>query len=104
MCRSTDSPKFAKRFFGRDRNAVRLKIALSHETALAVYGISDANPSSDPSDRSQFGSFEKEAPLRRLSFITRISLPDEITIVEGLPVTTIARTITISYSRAAASI
>ena len=68
------------------------KIALSHETALAVYGISDANPS-----RVQI-TVPKSARLRRRRpkwvEIHRADLrASDIVNREGLPVTTIEKTI-----------
>ena len=68
------------------------KIALSHETALAVYGISDANPS-----RVQI-TVPKSARLRRRRpkwvEIHRADLRStDIVNREGLPVTTIEKTI-----------
>jgi predicted transcriptional regulator of viral defense system len=68
------------------------KIALSHETALAVYGISDANP-----PRVQI-TVPKSARLRRrLPKWVEIHRADlrasDIVTHEGLPVTTIEKTI-----------
>jgi predicted transcriptional regulator of viral defense system len=68
------------------------KIALSHETALAVYGISDANP-----PRVQI-TVPKSARLRRRRpkwvEIHRADLrASDIVNREGLPVTTIEKTI-----------
>jgi predicted transcriptional regulator of viral defense system len=68
------------------------KIALSHETALAVYGISDANPS-----RVQI-TVPKSARLRRRRpkwvEIHRVDLrASDIVNREGLPVTTIEKAI-----------
>jgi predicted transcriptional regulator of viral defense system len=68
------------------------KIALSHETALAVYGISDANPS-----RVQI-TVPKSARLRRRRpkwvEIHRADLrASDIVNREGLPVTTIEKAI-----------
>ena len=67
-------------------------VALSHETALAVYGISDANPS-----RIHI-TFPKGARLRRRRpksiLIHRQDLPlADVIVHEGLPVTTVARTV-----------
>jgi len=68
-------------------------VALSQETALAVYGISDANPS------AIHVTVPKSARLRRESPKSVVVHHDdlfsqEITVIEGLPVTSIARTIT----------
>ena len=67
-------------------------VALSHETALVAYGISDANP---PSIHL---TVPRTARLRRkkakaIVLHRRDIRPAEITIFEGLPVTTIGRTI-----------
>jgi predicted transcriptional regulator of viral defense system len=67
--------------------------ALSHETALAIYGISDANPA------VVHITVPKTARLRRVRpkwiAIHREKLePLDMTIYEGLPITTIARTVT----------
>lgn len=68
-------------------------VALSHETALAIYGISDANPAAIDL------TVPKEARLRRESprnvILHRDELRDgEVGVVEGLPVTSLSRTIT----------
>jgi len=68
------------------------QVALSHETALAVYGISDVNPS-----RVHI-SVPKDARLRRRKpkwiVIHRCGLPlSDVTTHEGLPVTTVAKTV-----------
>jgi len=68
-------------------------VALSHETALLVYGISDANPP------AVHITVPKAARLRRAQpkwiKIHRADLhPLDVTLYEGLPVTTIARTVT----------
>jgi predicted transcriptional regulator of viral defense system len=68
------------------------RVALSHETALAVYGISDVNPS-----RTHI-SVPKDARLRRRKpkwiVIHRGDLPpSDVTTHEGLPVTTVAKTV-----------
>lgn len=67
-------------------------VALSHETALAVYGISDANPG------SIHLTVPKESRLRRESpaavVIHRAEIGDnEVDVVEGMPVTKINRTV-----------
>jgi predicted transcriptional regulator of viral defense system len=68
-------------------------VALSHETALLVYGISDANPP------AVHVTVPKSARLRRAQpkwiKIHRADLqPRDVTLYEGLSVTTIARTVT----------
>ncbi|MGE5647579.1 MAG: type IV toxin-antitoxin system AbiEi family antitoxin domain-containing protein [Acidobacteriota bacterium] len=68
-------------------------VALSRASALAVYGISDANPS------SIHLTVPKSARLRRRKrkglVVHREDLaPEDVTLLEGIPVTTINRTIT----------
>jgi predicted transcriptional regulator of viral defense system len=68
------------------------KVALSHETALAVYGISDVNPA-----RVHI-TVPKDARLRRTTpkgiVIHRSTLsPSDATTHEGLPVTTVAKSV-----------
>lgn len=75
---------------GAHRGPVR--VALSHESAMAVYGISDANPASIHLSVPNSARLRRERPGAVV--IHRADLaPDEVTIVEGLPVTTVARTI-----------
>lgn len=67
-------------------------LALSHETALAVYGISDVNPS-----RVHI-TVPKDARLRRRKpkwiVIHRGTLsPSDVTMHEGLPATTVAKSV-----------
>jgi predicted transcriptional regulator of viral defense system len=68
------------------------QVALSHETALGVYGISDVNPS-----RVHL-TVPKDARLRRRKpkwiVIHRGDLPpSDVTTHEGLPVTTVAKSV-----------
>lgn len=68
------------------------QVALSHETALGVYGISDVNPS-----RVHL-TVPKDARLRRRKpkwiVIHRGDMPrNEVTTHEGLPVTSVAKTV-----------
>ncbi len=68
-------------------------VALSHETAFAIYGISDANP------QAVHITVPKAARLRRVRpkwiAIHRADLgPLDVTLYEGLPVTSITRTVT----------
>jgi len=68
------------------------QVALSHETALGVYGISDVNPS-----RVHL-TVPKDARLRRRRpkwiVIHRDHLPlSDVTTHEGLPVTTVAKSV-----------
>ncbi len=67
-------------------------VALSHETALAVYGISDVNPS------GVHITVPKDARLRRRKpkwiVIHRGTLsPSDVTMHEGLPATTVAKSV-----------
>lgn len=68
------------------------QVALSHETALGVYGISDVNPS------QVHLTVPKDARLRRRKpkwiAIHRGNLPPrDLTTHEGLPVTTVAKSV-----------
>jgi predicted transcriptional regulator of viral defense system len=66
---------------------------LSHETALAVYGISDANPSAIHLTVPKSARLRRESPKSVVVHHDDLS-SQEITVIEGLPVTSIARTIT----------
>jgi predicted transcriptional regulator of viral defense system len=67
-------------------------VALSHETALLVYGISDANPSRVHLTVPLSARLRRERP--RWIAIHRANLSqEEIHIHEGMPVTTIERSI-----------
>ena len=66
--------------------------ALTHETALVVYGISDANPASIHLTVPSKTRLRREIPKAIVVHHADLA-PDEIATVEGLPVTTIARTI-----------
>ena len=69
-----------------------INIALSHETALVAYGISDANPAAIHLTVPGTARLRRAAP--KAVTLHRADLaPDEISIVEGLPLTTIARTV-----------
>ena len=67
-------------------------VALSHSTALAAYGISDANPA-----RIQITAPRKVRLRRRHPRWVKIHRadlqPGDVTVHEGLPITTVARTI-----------
>lgn len=68
------------------------QVALSHETALGVYGISDVNPA------HVHLTVPKNARLRRQkpkwAVIHRGDLaPSDVTMHEGLPVTTVAKSV-----------
>jgi predicted transcriptional regulator of viral defense system len=70
-----------------------MNVALSHETALVAYGISDANPAAIHLTVPSATRLRRQAP--KALTVHRANLaPDEISIVEGLPLTTIARTVT----------
>ena len=67
-------------------------VALSHSTALAIYGISDANP------HLIHLTVPKSARLRRQKpkgvILHRENLtPEDVSIQEGIPLTTIGRTV-----------
>jgi len=67
-------------------------VALSHETALAVYGISDVNPSVVHITVPKAARLRREQP--KWIAIHRADLvPDDVVIHEGLPLTSIAKTI-----------
>lgn len=69
-----------------------INVALSHETALLVYGISDANPASIHLTVPSAARLRRECP--KAIVVHRADLePNEITTMEGLPLTTISRTI-----------
>jgi predicted transcriptional regulator of viral defense system len=65
---------------------------LSHETALALYGISDANPSDIHITVPPRARLRRKRPGEIVIHRSKLS-PDEITAHEGMPVTTPARTI-----------
>lgn len=68
-------------------------VALSHETALAIYGISDANPSVVHITVPKTARLRRERP--KWILIHRKDLePLDVTLWEGLPITTVARTVT----------
>lgn len=67
-------------------------LALSHETALAVYGISDANPASIHLTLPNTARLRRRTPKGIVLHRGDLS-PDDISIQEGIPVTTIDRTI-----------
>jgi predicted transcriptional regulator of viral defense system len=70
----------------------RMTVVLSHETALELYELSDANP-----DKIHITVPKKHTVTRKVPAVYEIHRadfrPDEITWREGLPVTTIERTI-----------
>jgi len=68
------------------------EVALSHATALAVYGISDANPSTLHITVPRSARLRRQRP--RGLVVHRADLPaKEITVHEGIPLTTVARTV-----------
>ncbi len=67
-------------------------IALSHETALAVYGISDMNPSQVHITVPKGARLRRQRP--KWIVIHRGDLPPtDVTTHEGLPVTTVAKSV-----------
>lgn len=69
------------------------EVALSHETALALYGVSDANPSLVNITVPKTARLRREQP--KWIAVHRGDLhPLDVTLHEGLTVTTVARTIT----------
>jgi predicted transcriptional regulator of viral defense system len=67
-------------------------VALSHETALAVYGISDVNPSRVHLTVPKHARLRREKPTWIM--IHRGDLPQsDVTTHEGLPVTTVAKSV-----------
>jgi predicted transcriptional regulator of viral defense system len=67
-------------------------VALSHETALAVYGISDANPASIHLTVPKSARLRRESPKNIALHRDELGA-DEVTVIEGLPVTSVARTV-----------
>jgi predicted transcriptional regulator of viral defense system len=67
-------------------------VALSHETALAVYDISDANPSAIHLTVPKSARLRRESPASVVVHHDDLS-SEEINVIEGLPVTSIARMI-----------
>lgn len=69
------------------------RVALSHDTALALYGISDANPAAIKLTVPKSARLRRNSPKSIVVHRDELSA-DEIVLVEGLPVTTIPRTVT----------
>jgi predicted transcriptional regulator of viral defense system len=68
-------------------------LAISHATALAVYGISDANPHLIHLTVPKSARLRREKP--KSVIVHRADLTkDDITVQEGIPLTTISRTVT----------
>lgn len=68
------------------------KVALSHETALVVYGISDANPAKVHLTVPKTARFRRERPKGVALHSAELG-EGEIQTIEALPVTTIPKTI-----------
>lgn len=69
------------------------EVALSHETALALYGISDANPAQVSITVPKNARLRRQRP--KWIAVHRSDLhPLDVTLHEGLTVTTVAKTIT----------
>ncbi|MEZ5398375.1 MAG: type IV toxin-antitoxin system AbiEi family antitoxin domain-containing protein [Bryobacteraceae bacterium] len=68
------------------------EVALSHETALLIYGISDANPASVHLTVPGSTRLRRESPGALVVHHADLA-PGDVTTVEGLPVTTVARTV-----------
>jgi predicted transcriptional regulator of viral defense system len=68
-------------------------IALSHETALAIYGISDVNPALIHMTIPKVARLRRQQP--KWIAIHRADLePEDVTLYEGLPVTTVSKSVT----------
>jgi predicted transcriptional regulator of viral defense system len=66
--------------------------ALSHITALAVYGISDANPSLIHLTIPRSARLRRQIP-KGLVLHREDLAPEDMTVEEGIPLTTISRTV-----------
>ena len=86
--------------FSQHREAVRSgkanrgpsDVALSHATALVVYGISDANPQLIHLTVPRWPGLRRQKPKGVVVHRQDLS-PEEITVEEGIPLTTISRTV-----------
>ena len=67
-------------------------VALSHATALVVYGISDANPQLIHLTVPTSARLRRQKP-KGVVVHRQDLLPEEITVEEGIPLTTISRTV-----------
>ena len=94
-------PHFPLGHFSQHREAVLWakanrgsnEVALSHATALVVYGILDANPQLLHLTVPRSARLRRETPKGVV--IHREDLPPEdVTVEEGIPLTTISRTVT----------
>lgn len=94
-------PYFPLGQFGQFREAVLWAkanrgpdlVTISHTTALALYGISDANPSAIHLTVPANARLRRETPKTVVLHYSDLS-PNDIALKEGIPVTTIERTIT----------
>jgi predicted transcriptional regulator of viral defense system len=68
------------------------QVAISHTTALAAYEISDANPHSIHITIPKIARLRRQKPKGIVLHREDLS-PEDITIHEGMPLTTIARTV-----------
>jgi len=68
------------------------RIALSHETALLLYGISDANPASVHLTVPKGARLRRETPTWIMIHKDDLS-PKELSEYEGIPVTSVERTL-----------
>jgi predicted transcriptional regulator of viral defense system len=68
-------------------------VALSHETALVIYGISDANPSLVHLTVPKAARLRREQP-KWIAIHHGVLQPGEVILYEGLPITTVSRTLT----------
>ncbi len=66
--------------------------ALSHTTALAVYGISDANPSLIHLTVPRSARLRRQMPKGVVLHREDLA-PDDVAVEEGIPLTTISRTV-----------
>lgn len=67
-------------------------VALSHETALLIYGISDANPSAIHITVPRGTRFRRAAPKGLLIHFADLA-GDEVEVHEGIPITSVTRTV-----------
>ena len=70
-----------------------VNLAISHATALAVYGVSDANPSSIHLTVPKSARLRRDKPKSVIVHHDDLTKSD-ITVHEGLPLTTISKTVT----------
>lgn len=68
-------------------------VAVSHATALAVYGVSDANPNSIHLTVPKSARLRRQKPKNVIVHHDDLTRSD-ITVHEGLPLTTISKTVT----------